>query len=341
MTVITKPSEKKEQKAPLVENEKLPEVTVTQPKETITIVTKKRVVRQQRSGDSACSTICTFLIVTGIVIGLSYFSLHIYKRKWLQQKQKPWMEQSLARKFEDPVDQSEPVNNQRIAAISVYILFNGPVLIFGGFDNLNRIKTQTEMDKKTVIAHETHEVAQYFETPYMTAMTYEYDEEMKTLEMLQMPELSSGRYVHDFFKKKTLIVDSDNSRCFITSLDEEQIREPTSMCQMFKDIEKDGVYKMDLEEVSKKTYAIEIPAQNVTSTEYGCPIATMSRNECDKNYILKDIHDEILDEILDNDSEEIRLVRKKRSIEDTSKEFNFVEFTGKSLLKYDIVNVDL
>ena len=64
------------------------------------------------------------------------------------------------------------------------------------------------MDKKTVIAHETHEVAQYFETPYMTAMTYEYDEEMKTLEMLQMPELSSGRYVHDFFKKKTLIVDS-------------------------------------------------------------------------------------------------------------------------------------
>merc|ERR1719213_1407441 len=119
-------------------------------------------------------------------------------------------------------------------------------------------------------------------------MTYEYDEEMKTLEMLQMPELSSGRYVHDFFKKKTLIVDSDNSRCFITALDEEQIREPTSMCQ-----------------------------------------------------ILKDIHDEILDEILDNDSDEIRLVRKKRSIEDTSKEFNFVEFTGKSLLKYDIVNVDL
>ena len=110
---------------------------------------------------------------------------------------------------------------------------------------------------------------------------------------------------------------------------------------MFKDIEKDGVYKMDLEEVSKKTYAIEIPAQNVTSTEYGCPIATMSRNECDKNYILKDIHDEILDEILDYDSAEIRLVREKRSIEDTSKEFNFVEFTGKSLLKYDIVNVDL
>ena len=70
MTVITKPSiEKKDKKALLDESEKLPEVTVTQPKESIKVPAKKKVIRASQSssgsGDNACSTIFTFLVVTG------------------------------------------------------------------------------------------------------------------------------------------------------------------------------------------------------------------------------------------------------------------------------------
>ena len=77
-------------------------------------------------------------------------------------------------------------------------------------------------------------------------------------------------------------------------------------------------------------------------TVYGCPITTMSRNSCDKFYHLYDVHDKDLDEILEQDYgleielEDIKL--SKRSVDDTNKEYAFVEFAGKSLVKTNIVN---
>ena len=73
MTVTTKPIiKKKDQKVALLddsENLQLPEVTVTQPKESIKVPAKKKVIRASQSssgsGDNACSTIFTFLVVTG------------------------------------------------------------------------------------------------------------------------------------------------------------------------------------------------------------------------------------------------------------------------------------
>jgi len=344
MTVITKPSiEKKDKKALLDESEKLPEVTVTQPKESIKILAKKKVVRRQSSGDNACSTIFTFLIATGIVIGLSYFSLHVYKKKWLERRGsgRTWTESQMQQI--DPFEfQSEPVS-QKIAWISTFMLFDGRSLIIGGFDDLNaRIKTSQEMDRIVDIEHKTLEVDKYVQTPYMTGLTLEYEEELEAFEMLQMPELFSGRYVHDFSVKKTLIIDSDNDRCFITDLDENEIQKPRNICQMIRGINEGGVYEMDLEEVRKETYAIEIEKDNVTSTVYGCPITTMSRNSCDKFYQLYDVHDKDLDEILEQDYgleielEDIKL--SKRSVDDTNKEYAFVEFAGKSLVKTNIVN---
>ena len=111
---------------------------------------------------------------------------------------------------------------------------------------------------------------------------------------------------------------------------------------MIRGINEGGVYKMDLEEVRKETYAIEIEKDNVTRTVYGCPITTMSRNNCDKFYQLVDIHDPILDEILEQDyGLDIELENSKlskRSVDDTNKEYAFVEFAGKSLVKTNIVN---
>ena len=94
-------------------------------------------VRRQSSGDNACSTIFTFLIATGIVIGLSYFSLHVYKKKWLERRGsgRTWTESQMQQI--DPLEfQSEPVS-QKIAWINTYMLFDGKTLIIGGFDDLN------------------------------------------------------------------------------------------------------------------------------------------------------------------------------------------------------------
>ena len=64
------------------------------------------------------------------------------------------------------------------------------------------------MDRIVDIEHKTLEVDKYVQTPYMTGLTLEYEEELEAFEMLQMPELFSGRYIHDFSVKKTLIIDS-------------------------------------------------------------------------------------------------------------------------------------
>merc|ERR1719219_682348 len=156
--------------------------------------------------------------------------------------------------------------------------------------------------------------------------------------MLQMPELSNGRYIHDFTMKKTLILDTDNNRCFVTELDENEIQKPRNICQMLNGVRNGGVYKLDLEEVRKETFAVEM--ENVNRTVYGCPIATISRYNCNKFYHLYDIEDEVFNDekyIQDLNDPETRL---KRSADGANKEFDFVEFAGKSLITYSIVNVN-
>ena len=141
-----------------------------------------------------------------------------------------------------------------------------------------------------------------------------------------------------YLKLYISVLKSDNGRCFIADLDETEIQKPTNICQLLHGIETGGVYKMDLNEVRKETFAHEI--NSVNSTVFGCPIATISRNSCDKFYQLYDIHDEILDEILDQDYGLDEIRREKRSADDdVNNEYDFVEFAGKSLVKYNIVNV--
>ena len=59
-------------------------------------------------------------------------------------------------------------------------------------------KTSQALDSKTYTEVETHEVEAIVSTPYMTELIYEYTEDEQTLELFQMPQLSSGRYIHDF-----------------------------------------------------------------------------------------------------------------------------------------------
>jgi hypothetical protein len=157
-----------------------------------------------------------------------------------------------------------------------YLIFNGQYIVIandleGGFKNINAInKTSQALDSKTYTEVETHEVEAVISTPYMTELIYEYTEDEQTLELFQMPQLSSGRYIHDFEKEKTLIFDSLNDRCFVMDLDKNEIKPPKTICDMYRGMHEadgDGVYKMDLEEVRQETYAHEI--SEITSQEYG------------------------------------------------------------------------
>ena len=55
-----------------------------------------------------------------------------------------------------------------------------------------------DLDSKTYTEVETQEKETFVSTPYMTELIYEYTEDEQTLELFQMPQLSSGRYIHDF-----------------------------------------------------------------------------------------------------------------------------------------------
>merc|ERR1719219_2196362 len=97
-----------------------------------------------------------------------------------------------------------------------------------------------------------------------------------------MPQLSRGRYIHDFAMEKTLIYDTDNNRCFIMELDTNEISPPENICDMIRGMQNDGVYQMNLEEVRKETYAHKL--ENVTREQFGCPIASICRDK--KSYWL-------------------------------------------------------
>ena len=53
---------------------------------------------------------------------------------------------------------------------------------------------------------------------------YELDLEFDEFEEFELPELSRGRYLHDFRVNKTAIVDADGGRCFVMDLDRAEVK---------------------------------------------------------------------------------------------------------------------
>jgi len=364
MTVITKATnEKKDQKALLLSTEKLPDVAVTKPQDNPQTTPAKRVVTSRNTGNTL-STFFTLLMCVGLITGVSYFTYNVYRGKWIQrrtskgyrvelQRARPstWLGKEFQRIEKRPQIEvstekadknTEVAHTRNIAEIPyieyfrAYLVINDKEIVLansleGGFKNLNATKeTSKDLDSKTYTEVEAHEHDTFVSTPYMTELVYEYTEDEKTLELFQMPQLSSGRYIHDFEKEKTLIFDSVNDRCFVMDLDKEEIQPPRTICDMYRgmhEVDGDGVYKMNLEEVRKETYAHNIT--EITSQEYGCPIASLCQGK--KSYRLDDVSEDILEEIN----------REKRSTDNAIEKIpDFVEFGGKSLVKISIVNID-
>merc|ERR1739844_227804 len=225
MTVITKATtEKKDQKALLLLSDKLPEVACTKPQDQNAPV--RRVVVNKQDDSNPFATFLTLLICVGIITGMSIFTYKVYRQKWFQKRAQneyrvemhradpsaTWMGREFRRI--DKVPQNEvstekdvhQITGEDIAQIPyiewfrAYLIFNGQYMVLandleGGFKNINAMnKTSQALDSKTYTEVETHEVEAIVSTPYMTELIYEYTEDEQTLELFQMPQLSSGRY---------------------------------------------------------------------------------------------------------------------------------------------------
>merc|ERR1739840_67746 len=84
----------------------------------------------------------------------------------------------------------------------------------------------------------------------------------ETFEMFQMPQLSRGKYLHDFKMNKTLIIDTDNNHCFIMPLDRKEIEPPRDFMEFINRLN-NGIYQLDLDEVRHDTRVILPPIAKV------------------------------------------------------------------------------
>jgi hypothetical protein len=99
---------------------------------------------------------------------------------------------------------------------------------------------------------------------------YELDLDFEEFESFELPELSSGRYLHDFRVNKTAIVDRAGGRCFVMPLDRDEVPKPRSILDIISNMN-DGTYELDIKQIRHDTRVILPPVEN-SIDEFGCVI---------------------------------------------------------------------
>lgn len=150
-------------------------------------------------------------------------------------------------------------------------------------------------------------------------LDYELDLDLEEFESLQLPEISHGRYLHDFKVNKTAIIDPDGKRCFVMPLNRNEITPPRSLMEIISKL-KNGAFELDLDEIRHDTRVVLPPLQSLEG--YGFFIASSCSPY--KTYRLEEVSP-------------TRIVVKRSADEPLT---GFVEFAGKSLIKYNILNLD-
>lgn len=215
---------------------------------------------------------------------------------------------------------------------------DGAALVFGDLgswqgDNVEKdlVKTQIEIDDVS----ETIEVDGTFE------FKYEIDLEEEKFELIQMPDVSSGAYVHDFTVNRTGIIES--TRCFVMVMDRTEIAPPRSLFDLLTKTTDDG-YEMDLDEIQ---HDMMIVLPKLTSDEvfkqYGWFIGKACRGKTvfklepvpEEIAAIQDLEEAVEDEI-DSEMEGSGIMRSKRS----PKQAKVFQEVSKALISYNIVNYD-
>jgi len=313
MTIVTKPIiDKKDEKAFLNDFEGPPNVAVTIPSDVVQVPISNNAEEDSQDETDTMSAVrihnrvggfkfifLIILIITAVTSGFCFFrALHVahYRRGIC----------------------SLPFDLR---------FFDDTTLISGSFSNNNGLsKTSNELGGSLITeVKETinEEVKQ--QPDGQIGLEYEIDIETETFEMFQMPQLSRGKYLHDFKMNKTLIIDTDNNVCFIMPLDRKEIEPPRDFMEFINRLN-NGIYQLDLDEVRHDTRVVLPPLEKVDMMEYGFHIANQCRRK--SSYLLEDV----------------AKVLVKRSATPTEgevgKKFNFIEFGGKHFIKYNIVNIN-
>jgi len=166
-------------------------------------------------------------------------------------------------------------------------------------------------------------------------------------EELQMPELSRGKYLHDFKMNKTAIIDHGKKRCFVFDLNRKHISSPLSLFEILHGMIK-GTFGINFQQI-REDMELQFPAVD-NFDEYG----TVIKNVCDGlvTYRLvpttqsKALKVAIEDGNVDISNERQKkvgplLTRTKRSAEkeaEASGDDKYLEFAGK-YIHYNIVNL--
>lgn len=212
------------------------------------------------------------------------------------------------------------------------------------------IREDIEVDHDTIISDmktgETMDGEETFE------YTFEMDMEHETYELIQMPEISTGLYLHDFIFNRTAII--EKNRCFVMLLDRNEIAPPRSLYDLIERTEKDG-FELDLDEVEKEMMVIE-PA--LTNEEVYKQNGVIISNACSgkTTYSLEPVPEHLAEDIqeIEDAKEDIQdaiqgiddglfedfdgdfdAARKKRSAESPKKMFQEI---NKKFIKINIVN---
>lgn len=93
-------------------------------------------------------------------------------------------------------------------------------------------------------------------------------------EELQMPELSRGKYLHDFKMNKTAIIDHGKKRCFVFDLNRKHISSPRSLFELLHGMIK-GTFGINFQQI-REDMELKFPAVD-NFDEYG----TVIKNVCD------------------------------------------------------------
>lgn len=127
-----------------------------------------------------------------------------------------------------------------------------------------------------------------------------------------------GRFMHDFKENQSVIIDDNAFRCFIMPLDRENVLPPKSFYDLIQKI-KNGYYDIDTERVRQKWRVITPAIKDLTS------ISQKIGNECIgmKVYMLEKYVNSVF----------------KRSTDQLSENGKFVEFSGKGIVEFDLVNI--
>jgi len=150
---------------------------------------------------------------------------------------------------------------------------------------------------------------------------FEFDIELdlddENVETLELPEVFSGRYLHDFMVNLTVIIDVLGERCFIMKLDRNVIPKPRNILD-YLNKERQGAYDLDYE-VIKQSFVINGETLKMFDSSYGhfIPDACYKKD----TYQLVEFTETLIEK---------REVGSSRGL--------FGEFVGSKLIKYNIVN---